>query len=352
METRGKELVGDRYGTHRVISPKGALPQAAWKLDNDFSRVYDNEILCHVQILNIDAASFTDLKERAGGDLGKIEAMMLEIVHERGKHQNPRTGSGGMFTGVVKRIGASLASKTDLAQGDSIASLVSLTLTPLRIDRIIKIHPERDQVEIRGEAALFESGVWARLPEDIPQTLALAALDVAGAAAQVDRLAAPGMTVAVIGARGKSGLLCCYQAKKKVGPGGRVIAVVHSSKGMEDVANAPFVDEVVTAQADDPLDILRKIADVTDNQLCDLTISCVSRPDCEMGAILITRQGGRVYFFSMATSFTRAALGAEGVGKDVELIMGNGYCRGHAELTLDILRESEYIRDLYQARYG
>lgn len=52
--------------------------------------------------------------------------------------------------------------------------------------------------------------------------------------------------------------------------------------------------------------------------------------------------------FSMATSsFTKAALGAEGVGKDINLIVGNGYAKGHADLTLSIIRESEEIRNLF-----
>jgi L-erythro-3,5-diaminohexanoate dehydrogenase len=53
----------------------------------------------------------------------------------------------------------------------------------------------------------------------------------------------------------------------------------------------------------------------------------------------------------MATSFTRAALGAEGVGKDVTMIIGNGYTKGHAELSLNILRESKEIRKLFEEKY-
>ncbi|HRY81560.1 MAG TPA: L-erythro-3,5-diaminohexanoate dehydrogenase, partial [Spirochaetia bacterium] len=58
-----------------------------------------------------------------------------------------------------------------------------------------------------------------------------------------------------------------------------------------------------------------------------------------------------IYFFSMATSFTKAALGAEGVGKDIELIVGNGYAKGHSDLTLNILRESAEIRALFERLY-
>ena len=80
--------------------------------------------------------------------------------------------------------------------------------------------------------------------------------------------------------------------------------------------------------------------------------ACVNIPHTEMSSILATRDGGRIYFFSMATSFTAAALGAEGVGKDVEMIVGNGYARGHAEHALGLLRESPQLRELFETRYA
>ena len=342
---------GNKYGIHRVLEPKGVLPQPALRLNNDFSEIYNNEILCDVITLNIDSASFTDIKERAGKDAQEVARIMNDIVSRYGKHQNPRTGSGGMFVGKVASIGDALKRKIDLKEGDRIASLVSLSLTPLRIDEVLTIHMDKDQVDIKGQALLFESGIWAKLPDDIPERLALAVLDVAGAAAQVDRLVKPGDTVAVIGARGKSGLLCCYQAKQKAGPDGRVIAIIHRKEGKEDAENAPFIDEVVVGQADRAPELLEKVSQSTGGKLCDFVVSCVSRENCEMGAIMIAKDLGKIYFFSMATSFTKAALGAEGIGRDVEMIIGNGYCAGHAEMTLNIMRHSTYLRDLYTRRY-
>jgi L-erythro-3,5-diaminohexanoate dehydrogenase len=54
----------------------------------------------------------------------------------------------------------------------------------------------------------------------------------------------------------------------------------------------------------------------------------------------------------MATSFTKAALGAEGVGKDIDMIVGNGYTKGHAEITLQCLREHEGLRKLFEELYA
>jgi L-erythro-3,5-diaminohexanoate dehydrogenase len=339
---------GNIYGSHRVLEPKGVLPQPAWALDNDFSVLYDNEVLFDVDTLNIDAASFLNLEKRADGDPVGVGKLIKCIVATRGKMHNPETGSGGMFLGTVAKIGKDFPKCSKLEVGDRVASLVSLSLTPLHIEEILKIHMGTDKVDIKGQAVLFESGIFSTIPDDLPEDLVLSVLDVAGAAAQTDRIVWPGDRVAVLGARGKSGMLCCYQAKKR---GAEVIAVVHSTNGIDDVLNAPFIDHVVVASADNALDLLEKIEKLTKGDLCDVVISCVSRPNCEMGAILITDLGGTIYFFSMATDFTKAALGAEGVGKDIDMLIGNGYCLWHVDTTLDIIRESDYIRDLYTRRY-
>ncbi len=83
----------------------------------------------------------------------------------------------------------------------------------------------------------------------------------------------------------------------------------------------------------------------------DVSISCVNVESCEMSAILPVREGGTVYFFSMATNFAKAALGAEGVGKDVNMMVGNGYTRGHADMTLNILRENKALRQYFDEKY-
>ena len=98
--------------------------------------------------------------------------------------------------------------------------------------------------------------------------------------------------------------------------------------------------------------IYEKISELTDGQLADIVINCVNIENTEMASILACKDGGTVYFFSMATSFTKAALGAEGVGKDVNMIVGNGYTKGHAEISLQVLRESPALRELFQEMYA
>ncbi len=335
-----------------MIEPKGVLPQPANKIDNNMDEIYDNEILIDVQTLNIDSASFTQIEEQAGGDKEKIAQIMLDIVAKQGKHRNPVTGSGGMLLGTVEKIGDALAGKIDLKVGDKIATLVSLSLTPLRIDKIKDIRPDIDQVDIDGKAILFESGIYAKIPSDMPETLALSALDVAGAPAQTAKLVKPGDTVLIIGAGGKSGMLCCYEAKKRAGVTGKVIGLCHSERSTKRLQELDLCDHVFAADATQPVPILEKLEELTNGEMCDVIINNVNITDTEMISILAAKDNGIVYFFSMATSFTKAALGAEGVGKDVNMIVGNGYTKGHAEITLQILRESDKLRKVFTELYA
>lgn len=353
---------GNKFGTHRVIEPKGVLPQPANKVDNNMDEIYDNEILIDVQTLNIDSASFTDImnyaKQQAGEGaseekvLSEVKKEILYNVELQGKHRNRRTGSGGMLLGKIEKIGDAIKDKVDVKVGDRIATLVSLSLTPLRIDEINAIRPDVDQVDIKGKAILFESGIYAKIPDDMPEKLALSALDVAGAPAQTAKLCQYGQNVVILGAGGKSGMLCCYEAKKRVGVTGKVIGLANSPKSTQRIKELGFCDVVESVKGMTPAEIYELVYKLTDGKMADVTINCVNVPDQEMTAILCTKDEGTVYFFSMATSFTKASLGAEGIGADVNMIMGNGYTKGHAEFTLQELRESEKLRKIFEELYA
>jgi L-erythro-3,5-diaminohexanoate dehydrogenase len=327
----------------------GTLPQAAWRLNNDFDTVYDDELLIEVERLNIDSASFVQM-ERAGD----VAAQILETVRTRGKQHNPVTGSGGMLLGRVSKVGPALPelgsplAALDLKRGERIATLVSLTLTPLFIDRIHSIDAARHQVSCAGRAVLFASGMAARLPSDFPESVALAAFDVAGAAPQVARLTRPGARVLVLGCGGKSGLLCSAAARRA--GAGRIVGVERDEPASAAARRLGACDEILIADAADAVAVAAATTKAAGGEF-DLAVSCVNLPDAEMAAILATRDGGVIYYFSMSTSFTKAALGAEGVSRDVTMIVGNGYAPGHAAATLELLRNEPLLRDIFIERY-
>ncbi|ATB34335.1 zinc-binding dehydrogenase [Melittangium boletus] len=339
----------DHYGLSRVVGEKGVLPQRARTLDPSLP-CREAELLIDVESLNIDAASFKQIKDEVGADPTRIAARVREIVLERGKMQNPVTGSGGMLIGRVNQVGAGHPAHGVLQPGDRIATLVSLSLTPLRIDEVKAVHPSIDRVDIRGQAILFATGLYAKLPEDMPDTLALAALDVCGAPALVTRWVRPGMTVAVLGA-GKSGALCLAQARRDLKGQGRLLALDISGQALATLKGLELCDATLQVDATRAVEVMEAVSEATQGALCDLVINCASVGNTEMASILSVKDGGTVIFFSMATSFTAAALGAEGVGKDVTMLVGNGYVPGHAQLTLELLRAEPALRRLFETRY-
>lgn len=334
------------FGTHRVVRPQGALPYAAERLDVSMP-VRDTEVALEVEALNVDSASFTQLAAETHRDEARLRERILAIVGERGKLHNPVTGSGGVLVGRVSAVGA--RRKDGLKVGDRLVTLVSLTTTPLALEAVEAIDWSAHQVRVKGWALLFERSLYARLPEDLSDKLAMSVLDVCGAPAQTARLVKPGMRVVILGAAGKSGLLCSWVAASRVGASGQVIGVVPTQQQRDFLATMPQALRVVEGDALDPVRTYRQVGEVTDGAYADLVINCVNVPNTEMASILSCRNHGQVYFFSMATSFQGAALGAESVGQDVELLIGNGYAEGHADFALDLVRKHPELRRMIEA---
>jgi len=340
---------GDRYGGHRVIDPKGFLPQAANILNNE-PKIFSNEILIDVIALNPTSTAFNRIRTECEGDKEKIKEEILNIVSTQGKFQDPVTKSGGNLIGIVKEIGDDLKGRIDLQVGDKIATLVSLSLTPLKIHEILDINVETDQVFVKASAILFESGIYTKLPSDIEESLSLALMDVAGAPAQVAINAKPNDVVVVIGS-GKAGLLCLHEAKKRVKPTGKVICIEYSKEQCEVVKELDLADYVIQGNAQHPNEILEKYQVVMGDRLANLTINTVNVPDTEVSTVLVTGDEGLIYFFSMSTNFAKASLGAEGVGKYTRMLVGNGFYPGHADITFQIMRDNPKLRKYFENKY-
>jgi L-erythro-3,5-diaminohexanoate dehydrogenase len=331
----------ERFGTHRSLEPRGALPQQARRLDAT-SPLTADELAIDVEFLNIDSASWHQIKTDCSGDAERMAARVREIVAGAGKMHNPVTGSGGMLVGRVSELGTH---RTEPAVGTRIATLVSLTLTPLVLDEIVALDPDSEKVKVRGRAILFGSGIYAEVPGGMSDEAVLGVLDVCGAPAWTARVAEPGMKVVVIGAGGKSGMLASAQAVRNVGPNGRVLGLCWPESTLDAAKEAGA--EAVGVDCTDPMAVLDAVAEALEGELADLVIVCANVPGCEGGAILACDDEGRVIFFSMATSFTTAALTAEGLGKACEMTIGNGFVPGHARLALDLVRSDPQLLERF-----
>lgn len=349
---------GDPTGLHRVLDDRLVLPQAAQRLDTR-AELWPDEVRVRVERLNLDAASFRQLERKhtkyGETDGGAVRAEVLDIVATRGKMQNPETGSGGMLVGTVEEVGPE--SPLGLAVGDRVATLVSLTLTPLVIEDDLAAWDGRsEQVPCDGYAVLFGRSIAAVIPDDLDPALSLSVMDVCGAPALTARVVGEyadrgsrdgaGPTVAVIGGAGKSGSLSLAAAR--AAGASRTIGVVPHQGEHDLLAGAGVADVVAVADARDPV-ALRDAVTAAGGP-ADVTVVCVDVPGCEGGAILATADGGTVIFFSMATSFSAAALGAEGLAADVRMLVGNGYVPGHAAYAMELLRADAGVRGLFERR--
>ncbi|WP_422774770.1 zinc-binding alcohol dehydrogenase [Plantactinospora sp. WMMC1484] len=332
----------------RVVEPAGVLPQAAYRLDAR-GEIAADEVRVRLERLNLDAASFRQLAEKHGGDGAAVRAEVLSIIQDRGKMHNPVTGSGGMLIGTVAEVGPE--SPLPVRPGDRVATLVSLTLTPLAVtDGLAGWDGRGEQVPCAGHAILFARSVVAVLPDDLDPRLSLAVLDVCGAPALTARTVhgyAEPPTVAVLGGAGKSGSLALAAARQA--GAARTVGVVPVPAERDRLLAAGLATEVVLADARDPVGLAASVAGALGGP-ADVTVVCVDVPGCEHGAILATADGGTVVFFSMATSFAAAALGAEGLAADVTMLIGNGYLPGHAEYALSLLRTVPGVRALFAER--
>lgn len=333
----------DPFGTYRSLEPRGALPQQALVLDAS-QPLREDELLIDVEYLNVDSASWRQLLVEAGDSAEAMSARILQIVAERGKLQNPVTGSGGMLVGRVLEVGGHRA---DVAVGERVATLVSLTATPLELDEIVALDPSSEKVAVRGRAILFGASIYALVPDDLDDAVVLGVLDVCGAPAWAARLVRSGMNVAVVGAGGKSGMLVCAQAAANAGPDGRVLGLCWP----EDTAVAAkdAGAEAIVVDCTEPASVLEAVTEALEGELADLVFVCANVPGCEGGAILACKDEGQVVFFSMATSFTTAALTAEALGKSCTMTIGNGFVPGHAHMALDLVRGDARLLERFKS---
>ena len=114
-------------------------------------------------------------------------------------------------------------------------------------------------------------------------------------------------------------------------------------KPSERVTALGLCDIGVTADLRDPLAALEAVR-AAGAPPADLTVVAVNATRCEPAAILLTADGGTVLFFSMATSFSAAALAADGIGSSVRMLVGSGYTPDRGAYALELVRRSAPLR--------
>lgn len=321
-------------GTWRALEPPGALPHIATRVDAD-SDANEYEAEVEVEMLNIDATSFRQLRQSHGSPADVADAI-AEIVATCGKMQNPVTRSGGILVGRLSRLGSHRHEEASL--GDRVVPIASLISTPLRLDSVGPVDLDSPQVPVTGRAIVTGKMSCAIVPDDLPLDAVLSALDVYPAPWHTQVLARGGDHVVIVGS-GHAGLAAAVAARERVGPTGRVTVIDVSERALELARSVDPGVVTIVADATDPAAVA---AEFVSRQLpkADLTLLCATVPGCEGTGILLTKDDGTVLFFSTATSFAAAALGADSLSSLARLSIPNGFTPDRGGYLLDLLRRT------------
>lgn len=330
----------DALGGKRVLEPPGALPQAALKLDatpplQPFELEIDVDTLC------LDSTSFRQLVESNDRDPARTGDAIMRVVADRGKMHNPVTGSGGVLAGSVRAVGERYPDPPPV--GLRIVTLTSLTTTPLRVDAVGALDVSSPHVPVTATAFLPQGLPWTACPQDMPLDAALAAFDVCNAASQTRSLIDGDTSTVLVLGGGHAGLVALAAARDSVPSGGRVILMDASERICRRATELDLCDVAIQVDLRDAVESLRRLEQAGAPR-ADLTVVVVNSPDCEAAAILLTADHGTVLFFSMATSFTKAALGSDGLCSPARMLVGSGYAPDRGAYALELIGRDDRLQ--------
>jgi L-erythro-3,5-diaminohexanoate dehydrogenase len=330
----------EALGTARVLEPPGALPQGALRLDATLP-MQGYEIELDVDTLCVDSTSFRQLVQSSDGNPDRVGEAILSIVAQRGKLHNPVTGSGGILTGTVRAVGDDYPHPPPI--GLRIVTLASLTLTPLRLRTVGQLDVTHPHVPVSGTAYLPWTAPWTAYPQDTALEATLAALDVCNAASQTRALiGADTRSVLVLGG-GHAGLLALAAARDCLAPGGQLVLMDADGQICQRGRDLDLADVAIRVDLRDAVQALARLEDAGLPR-ADVTVVVVNAADCEAAAILLTADHGTVLFFSMATSFTKAALGSEGMASTARMLVGSGYAPDRGAYALELIGRDERLQ--------
>ena len=346
-----KYITRTEYGPYRTLEPADTLPNLAWKLDTSLP-VKDDEILVRVKLINVNAASFDHISSEVNADPLEIARKVISIVSIRGKLHNPITGTGGTLMGEVEEIGCRHPLYGRLQKGSKICTLASTSMYPLVINSISKVNMHTRQIVADGYAILFKDSFIAQVPDSWDPRMYLAIVGEAGSCYEADLHCNEGDTVLLIGASEKVGMMSLFALRNKLGRTGRLIAVTRKMEQYDEIRALEVADQVICTDFRKPLEAYRFIKNVLPkNTVVDYTVNCSSSNGYEMLGVLLTKENGTVYFANPAASYSEASLGAEGIGKEINLVFYRGYIKGHVDFCIGLAEKYPKLQEWFRKRY-
>lgn len=338
-----------KLGLNRVCSPTGGkvIPQTATKLDNTPKLYNEFETLLDVHFLHLDSTSMRQIRTQCNNNVSQMKKIILDIIQTRGKMHNPVTHSGGVLLGVVDQVGKK---RSDVQKGDFVIPFASMSCLPLHVSEIVDIN--EDVVEVKGKAIINHSCLLVKIPKDFDKEVALSAIDISAVVVQIERnvqkIKKEDFTAVILGC-GKSGITSICTLKKEA-PKCRILAIDINEKFLNIAKGFLREGDVVEkADAQNITQVLQFVRKHTNSMGAELVLNCTNVQNVEASAVLSACKRGIVIFFSMATQFDKAALAAESVGLDVELVIGAGVSTSEVtDKMFELLRQDKKLLKYFE----
>lgn len=350
------------FGIDRVLQPKGVVPVAAWKLDNN-REITSKETRVNLELIHLEWDNFQQICNSCGFDEEKVKAKIIDLVDKRGKMHNPFTGTGGVLTGIVDQMGDEIVSAEDIKVGERIYCITSLCGLPLHIDRITSIDYNYGQITCEGYAILFEATPVYKMDETLEANYTMAAIDETGNLYATYKIAIEHQNkrVAIIGRTVYSTVMYAAAIREAIGPKYNVIAIMDKyaigilDKDEIEKAMYPLIKKTYFLDLTEPITSYQEIEKICSEDLnMDEVIVAEDIFGAETLAVFLVKQYGDVYFTAVANNYATASITAETMAKDVKIYTFEQYSKDYPRFTMQIIKnlkpKLDDINKLYESK--
>ncbi len=341
------------FGENRVIEPKGSLPAAAWKLDNE-EKLKAGEVKISLDYITIERDSMCQICSICGHNEQKMAEKIMKFVDERGKLHNPYTNSGAVFSGYVTEISEDCR-RDDIKVGDYVICMSTMTGIPLYIEEIEELDCEFAHIKCKGYAICFETTILQKC-EGIPESrkrYLRRAVDEEGTFFGIKQFI-DNMRVEKVLIIGVSLIEITFYAQniKRLVPDADISLLVET--GCTCVSNmnekvlletlSPLIDHIYFDSMSNPIAVSKRLLGKNEDNFMDVVINLEDIKNCESVAAFVVRDGGLICHTNIDNNYSQALLITESLGKvgviqySLDSMYENTY-----DMVLELMKESEPV---------
>ncbi len=339
-----RNYVGNFCGSRRVPSGRG-LPIYAWKLNNDL-QIEEDEMLIRVVKIHLENGSFNQIYSEVGGNEEKMKETVMEIVRQRGKMHNPYTGTGGLFGGVVEKIGKKFNNVDNIRMGDEVIVPVSIAMLPLKLQKVKSVNYVYNHLNVDGYTVIYNGCPVVKKTPDISWDILLSAFEESASIKKASGFAEGKSASLVIGSNPIVTMLYGLALRSVMDSDG-VLTCVHYGDNVMYAYNDieqnrnkllySVFDEVYFMSSRDPMECIDETTQGGE-RLYDVIVNCADQMGAEAISVIAAKENGDVLFSNLTNNYTTALLVQEAINRDINLYCAVGYVEGYYDYMMSFIR--------------